>query len=336
MRPTDGWSFDTYASSRNKKQTLTILRRRNVPLSEEGFVDVVLVPSAEKSSDWFGAVFSNKGGAAEGCVVGIKRVIRNDGSTERPRYEAAILVHRDGTVVTETERRRTITLDMPPNPSEAEDAAAEAVERRDAETRASAARAELRRARTDAERDRPRTERLARVRAEESAAERARSAPGAGRGSGAGPVSDEENYELLRKAGLFILGFAVLRSMTGALLGLLVFFGPALFIMKTASPPPDEFDVKKELKRVLRGHHLPEDHPEKPKNWLQKQVNRVAASVTSEVALGIGGHQTREYDVLGIVKFVHVEVFAAEMDCYWVGAFGKWTPVSQRTKRNHD
>lgn len=57
-----------------------------------------------------------------------------------------------------------------------------------------------------------------------------------------------------------------------------------LYLVQTC-PSPATFDAERELKRVLRGHYLPEDNPEKPRGWLQETM----ASVTASVATWIVG-----------------------------------------------
>lgn len=53
-------------------------------------------------------------------------------------------------------------------------------------------------------------------------------------------------------------------------------------------PTNDSFDGKKELKRVLRGEKLPEDHPQKPKGFLEKAMAKVSASLAAEAAAFAG------------------------------------------------
>ena len=53
-------------------------------------------------------------------------------------------------------------------------------------------------------------------------------------------------------------------------------------------PSVESFDAKKELKRVLRGYHLPEDDPNKPKGLIGETLARVQAAAATEVAMAPG------------------------------------------------
>ena len=68
-----------------------------------------------------------------------------------------------------------------------------------------------------------------------------------------------------------------------------LFAAPAcgLYLFITC-PTNDSFDGKKELKRVLRGEKLPEDHPQKPKGFLEKAMAKVSASLEAEAAAFAG------------------------------------------------
>jgi len=69
-----------------------------------------------------------------------------------------------------------------------------------------------------------------------------------------------------------------------------------LYSMQTC-PDPNTFDAKKHLKRFLRGEYLPSNHPEKPKSWFAEPFTRLQATVTAEVATGLG------YTVSFLVSF---------------------------------
>ena len=61
------------------------------------------------------------------------------------------------------------------------------------------------------------------------------------------------------------------------------------------------FDLaKKELKRVLRGEHLPENHVDKPKGFFDQALSRINATVTTELATGLG------YEVSMMVGRIYV------------------------------
>jgi len=144
------------------------------------------------------------------------------------------------------------------------------------------------------------------------------------------PLSDEENKRLLQYVAMGIIALCVIRALVSALLGLYILALPLLYVYAVAtSPSQDSFDAKKELKRVMRGESLPEDHPDKPKDWLSQTMARVAASVTTEIA-GLGGYEVTMQDFLGAFTVTTVSLLAAKQEFYWVGIFGKWRFVTRR------
>ena len=103
-------------------------------------------------------------------------------------------------------------------------------------------------------------------------------------------LSDEQNGEIVRLALIFIGFITLLRMVAAMFSSIYVIVAPLalLYAMQTC-PSNETFEAKKELKRVLRGAHLPEGHPGKAKeDWLSNTVARVTASVTAEVATALG------------------------------------------------
>lgn len=94
-------------------------------------------------------------------------------------------------------------------------------------------------------------------------------------------------------------------------------------------PGEESFDVKKELKRVLRGDKLPDGHPDKPKDWLSRSIARVAASVGTELVTSLG-YEVSLDNFVGACTVACVRVPSADMDFYWIGLFGKWRFIMQR------
>ena len=77
-------------------------------------------------------------------------------------------------------------------------------------------------------------------------------------------------------------------------------------------PANDTFDAKKELKRVLRGQHLPEGHQDKPAgDWLSRTVARVTASVAAEAATALG------YEVSYFVSVCCGGEWCARLCCFF-------------------
>jgi hypothetical protein len=78
--------------------------------------------------------------------------------------------------------------------------------------------------------------------------------------------------------------------------------------------------IKKELKRILRGHHLPESHPEKPRGFLEQTLARIQATVVTELATLPGYTVRMDNLVPGAVLLAVVVVPTVDMTYYWLGA----------------
>ena len=152
-----------------------------------------------------------------------------------------------------------------------------------------------------------------------------RSTSGAASTTDAVPVlSDEQKMQLIKFGAMGIAGLVLLRFLLNAALLLYVLALPVLYFYLVQNCPSDEsFDAKKELKRVMRGHHLPEDHPDKPKGFLSETLARLSATVTAEVATGLG-YEITMISMAGAAKVACVRVPAAKMDYYWAGLAGRW------------
>lgn len=140
-------------------------------------------------------------------------------------------------------------------------------------------------------------------------------------------LSKEENKPLVQYGVLAICGAVLIRSLIAVLSSFAILLLPLLyFYLVSCCPQPSSFDGRKELKRVLRGKHLPEDHPEKPKSTLEKLAAKVTASVTTELAT-LPGYTT---EIIPFFKptpaaiLVCMTVQTINMEYYWVGANGQW------------
>ena len=135
------------------------------------------------------------------------------------------------------------------------------------------------------------------------------------------PSLSDENNQLLLQYGLMALGaLIVLKIIFTALNVLSIIVLPAIYFYASANCPSNEtFDAKKELKRVMRGEHLPEEH--QPKGFFEQGLNRLAASVTTELATSLG-YEISMTDFLGAAKLAAVKVPVASAEYYWVGIFG--------------
>ena len=142
-------------------------------------------------------------------------------------------------------------------------------------------------------------------------------------------LTDEQNKQLLQTAFYLILLTIAAKMLAATLVGLSVFAIPILFYAYQTVPSNESFDAKKELKRVLRGAHLPEDDPSKPKTWLEQTLARVQATVATEVATGLG-YEVTLTSLLGFATVAFLRVPMAKVDCYWLGVFGKWRYITMR------
>jgi len=141
-------------------------------------------------------------------------------------------------------------------------------------------------------------------------------------------LTDEQNMQLIKYGAMIIGGFAVLRFVLNAAAILYILALPIVYLYMVQTCPSDEsFEPKKQLKRVMRGHHLPDDHPDKPKGFLSETLARLTATVTAEVATGLAGYEVTLVSLAGAAKVVCVRVPAAHIDYYWVGAVGRWIYV---------
>jgi hypothetical protein len=132
-------------------------------------------------------------------------------------------------------------------------------------------------------------------------------------------------YALIAVGGAIVL--SILSSWGGLLFFLLI---PLLYAYAVSSCPPlDSFDAKKELKRVLRGYHLPENDRNKPKGLLEEWAARITASVTAEVAT-LPGYEIDMMSLAGAALWTTVIVPSVNLQCYWVGMNHKWYYIGSK------
>jgi hypothetical protein len=137
-------------------------------------------------------------------------------------------------------------------------------------------------------------------------------------------LSDDQNRELVKYAAFAIGSAIALRVLMSAFFYLYILAFPAVFLYAVQTMPSlESFDAKKELKRVMRGDYLPDDDVNKPKGWLNKTIARATASVTTELATGLG-YEVSIMPIIGVAQLATVTVPSVNRSFYWVGAFGKW------------
>mmetsp|Transcript_31577 Transcript_31577/g.38619 ORF Transcript_31577/g.38619 Transcript_31577/m.38619 type:complete len:292 (-) Transcript_31577:364-1239(-) len=269
IKPNEGWSIDSYVNSVGKH--LVMLRRRNVPLHEKYFEEIILDSS-------------------RGHVIG-KFPNENKGM---------VLVEKDGSV---SRQRQVVSVSTSRFKGES---AADDVNRGLEQQRRE-------REKTRAAIDRQVEARNRSLRAREN-----------------GELTDSQNAELL-KYGMYVVAAAVFFRMFAAV-ACVAFFVILLPVGAYASftvPSVESFDAKKELKRVLRGKHLPENHPDKPQGWFQKTAAKITASVVTETA-ALAGYTVEMLDFFGVARCATVRLNANNLECYWIGAFETWWFVYQR------
>jgi hypothetical protein len=134
-------------------------------------------------------------------------------------------------------------------------------------------------------------------------------------------LSEADTQFLVQYGGAFLLGLIILKSIINIFSSLSFFLAPLLYLYATQTcPTVESFDVKRELKRVMRGAHLPEE--KQPQGFLERTMNRVAASIGTEWATSLG-YELSVDDYWGAGRVAWVRVPVAGMDFCWVGAFGE-------------
>jgi hypothetical protein len=144
-------------------------------------------------------------------------------------------------------------------------------------------------------------------------------------------VMEDGSKELVQYTLMFIGFLAVVKFFLSSLMVIFFLLFPLAYVyLLQTCPSPESFDGKKELKRVLRGTHLPEEHPDKPKGYFGKMAAKVTASITTEMATTLPGSQQTltNYGGAGILATMKVPTF--NMECYWVGAIGEWRYIYSR------
>mmetsp|Transcript_25107 Transcript_25107/g.43961 ORF Transcript_25107/g.43961 Transcript_25107/m.43961 type:complete len:291 (-) Transcript_25107:271-1143(-) len=147
------------------------------------------------------------------------------------------------------------------------------------------------------------------------------------------PLSDADKQlmEEYTKYALMAIGAVIaLKVLASSMMSILVVLLPLLYLYGLSTCPPIEtFDAKKELKRVLRGHHLPDTHPQKPKGVLEEWTARLTATVTTELAT-LPGYSVEMMPLGGAAVWTNMQVPTANLQCYWLGANHRWYYVGSR------
>jgi len=107
---------------------------------------------------------------------------------------------------------------------------------------------------------------------------------------------------------------------------------PGIYIyLSSTCPLNTSFDTKKEIKRVLRGYHLPDNHPSKPRssgvgNFIEEWTTRITASVTTELSTAISGYSIDMIPLgWGMATYTTVDIPSPlSLHCEWIGIHNKW------------
>ena len=261
LRHLDGYAAESYISLSGKP--LVQLKRRNVPLKDEGFLDLVVHNSR---------------------VIGIQ-ILTSSGNVGR----GLILVNEDGSPCATDDSPITVNM-------------------ADVGTTNSAAASFTRRS---------------------SSGAAAYNAP-----PPTNPLSNIDNENILQYGIMGLLALVVLKILVNALSSLAFLLLPLLYFYASANLPSIEsFDAKKELKRVMRGAHLPEN--QQPKGWVEQKLNRLAASISTELATSLG-YEVRVTDYLGVARLSAVKVPVAGSEFYWIGIMNRWQYIGQRELRSNN
>ena len=319
-----------------------MLTRRNIPLSSKGFLGIV--------HDIRGRGSGSGSGSGSDCIVGITKVVTDKKDVLMCR--GVVLVNKDGSVVRESSSQKEINVNVNTyhddnsssnsNTNSSSKKLKEAKKRHEEDQRR-ARQAIHRRNETDRVRDATNAGNAHLMRNNTNNANNNNNVNNIDFDFGQMAttivstiqafLTDEQTSNPIKISVALFLILTIHRILSSLKLILSTIILPILIIYAMANhPTQNSFDAKKELKRVLRGHHLPTGHEQKPKqDWLSQTISRVTASVAAEAATALG-YQVEFWNVYGIVTFVTVDVPVMNMELYWIGVFGGWRYVYKREK----
>jgi hypothetical protein len=143
-------------------------------------------------------------------------------------------------------------------------------------------------------------------------------------------IQDVDTKEMLKWTMMLIGAFTILRSLSQAFFSISIGLFPGLYAYLYYTCPKEEsFDVRKEWKRVLRGYHLSDDHPDKPKGYLESVMARAVASVTVESTV-LTGYKLESRSYGGAFIVTKLQLPSKEMEVYWIGVARQWHHVYTR------
>lgn len=146
-------------------------------------------------------------------------------------------------------------------------------------------------------------------------------------------VSDDQNKLFLQFGCAAIVAAIMINIFYEVLQVFFISFGlivvPFFITASLTCPDITTFDTMKELKRVFRGDHLSDNDPNKPKGWLSETAARFTATLTANLASGLG-YEVSHTSFMGFAILTRVKLEATNIECYWIGIFNKWYFITQR------
>jgi hypothetical protein len=144
-------------------------------------------------------------------------------------------------------------------------------------------------------------------------------------------TTKELEQEKLMKDGILALsaiaGAFLLLKALAASISIYVAMLPVLYIYGiNTCPPSSSFDAKQQLRIVMRGDTLPENHPDKPKansNPFESFFATAKAAIASELAT-LPGYSIDIASLMGAALFATVTMPTADLECYWLGCNHHW------------
>jgi len=138
-----------------------------------------------------------------------------------------------------------------------------------------------------------------------------------------------DSTQFLAGAIVAILFTSLLINLIKICTRVLFIFIPLYVVMVCTCPHASDFDAKKELKRILRGSDLPDDHPDKPKSWLEKTAAKISASVQVELTTA-AGYEVSIENYFNAFQVALVRVHAINSEFVFIGCLNKWMKLYDR------
>eukprot|EP00934_Nitzschia_sp_Nitz4_P007772 Nitzschia sp. Nitz4//scaffold4_size323378//291957//292643//NITZ4_000713-RA/size323378-processed-gene-0.230-mRNA-1//-1//CDS//3329553558//7762//frame0 len=143
-------------------------------------------------------------------------------------------------------------------------------------------------------------------------------------------IQESSTKDLVLVLLVLIGGYAVIKSILSAVFSFGIVLFPILYVYCLQTCPEEgSFDARREFKRVLRGHHLPEDHPDKPKGYFERMMAKANAAIKVESATLAGCAQTTN-KYWNIFVIVNLKVPTEHIQLYWIGIAGNWYYITTR------